>query len=159
MKKSLKRKLQKIINKKTKKKAAAIVAKKEASMNVLNSAIGTDIVTFTDQTAAVLTATARPQRAFRLTKLVVDPVLNAAAIAAGVAVVVDQIRCGMENLFSANASLPATNFRPDSIGNYLKSQFIDPGQEVSIQYRVVGTMPQGGQVIVSSGLFGDSKEK
>lgn len=159
MKKSLKQKLQKIIGKKAKKKAAAIVAKKEASMNVLNSAIGADVVTFTDLTAAVLTATARPQRAFRLTKLVVDPVLNAAAIAAGVAVVVDQIRCGMENLFSANASLPATNFRPDSIGNYLKSQFIEPGQEVSIQYRVVGTMPQGGQVIVSSGLFGDSKEK
>jgi hypothetical protein len=159
MKLSLKKKLKKLVNKSAKKKASKMVAKKEASMNVLNSAIGADVITFTDLTAAVLTATARPQRAFRLTKLVVDPVLNAAAVAAGVAVVVDQIRCGMENLFSANASLPATNFRPDSIGNYLKSEFIDPGQEVSIQYRVVGVMPLDGSVIVSSGLFGDSKEK
>ena len=159
MKLSLKKKLNKILNKKAKKKASAMVKAKEKNSMILNSAIGADVVTFTDLTAGVLTATARPQRAFRLTKLVVDPVLNAAAIAAGVAVVVDQIRCGMENLFSANASLPATNFRPDSIGNYLKSEFIEPGQEVSIQYRVVGTMPQGGQVIVSSGLFGDSKER
>jgi hypothetical protein len=142
MKLSLKKKLKKLVNKSAKKKASKMVAKKEASMNVLNSAIGADVITFTDLTAAVLTATARPQRAFRLTKLVVD-----------------QIRCGMENLFSANASLPATNFRPDSIGNYLKSEFIDPGQEVSIQYRVVGVMPLDGSVIVSSGLFGDSKEK
>ena len=159
MKLSLKKKLKKLVNKSAKKKASKMVAKAESAKQTLNSAIGADVVTFTDQTAAVLTATARPQRAFRLTKLVVDPVPNAAAQAAGIAVVVDQIRTGMENLFSANASLPATNFRPDSIGNYLKSEFIDPGQEVSIQYRVVGVMPQGGQVIVSSGLFGDTKEK
>lgn len=159
MKLSLKNKLKKLVNKSAKKKAAKMVAAKEAKMQTLNSAIGADVIVFTPTSGNVLNATARPQRPFRLTKAVVEANLSAGAIAAGLAVVVDQIRCGMDQLFSANASIPIGNFRPDSIGNYLKSEFIEPGQEIQIQFRVVGVIPVGESVTVSTGLFGDSKEK
>jgi hypothetical protein len=160
MKMSLKKKLKKIINKVAKKKAKKMVGAGAGSGSPsMNSAIGADIVIFTDTSATTLTATARPLRKFRLTKAVLESMANAVATAAGATVVVDQIRCDMEQVFSANASLPITTFRPDSVGNYLKAAWVNTGSEIQIQYRLIGALPVGGQIIVTSGLFGDVEEK